>query len=169
MAKTDESVARPRNDAYTGLLAISFLALVGGSVFLYLYAEEMGDPPKDGVKVDVVSGPIGTAGTPLSRITPPFSLKDPPEPPKKDPMMMPMEPPKDPMGMMGMPMSKLPQTPEVLPAIVLDPKPEIKPVSGVSDLPPIPKIKPANFTTPNTNSNPVDVPPLPVTPFAIPK
>lgn len=165
MAKKDESVARPRNDAYTGLLAISFLALVGGSVFLYLYAQEMGDPPKDGVKVDVVSGPIGTAGTPLSRITPPYALKDPPEPPKKDPM--PMEPPKDPMMMM--PTSKLPQNPEVLPAVLLGDKPEVKPVSGNLDLPPIPEIKRADHTAPSTNTNPVDVPPLPVTPFAIPK
>lgn len=31
-----EPTAKPRNDAYTGLLAISFLAMVGGCVLLYL-------------------------------------------------------------------------------------------------------------------------------------
>ena len=36
-AKKEELIfAPPRSDAYTGILVISFLALVGGSVFLYL-------------------------------------------------------------------------------------------------------------------------------------
>lgn len=183
MAKNDESVSRPRNDAYTGLLAISFLALVGGCVFLYLYAEEMGEPPTAGVKVDVVSGPIGTAGSPLSRIPVPKDLKEPPEN-KKDP-----EPPKDPMNMdmnmnMNMNMSKGPKNPEILPAVHLNPTkevkpavgvselpalPEVKPAAGISELPVLPEVKPVSNPKPVSSPDPLDVPPLPVAPFDIPK
>lgn len=164
MAKNDDSVSRPRNDAYTGLLAISFLALVGGSVFLYLYAEEMGEPPTSGVKVDVVSGPIGTAGSPLSRIPVPKDLKEPPEN-KKD-----LEPPKDPMNMnMNMNMSKGPKNPDILPVVHLNPTKEVKPASGISELPALPEVKPVSNPKPVSSPDPVDVPPLPVAPFEIPK
>jgi hypothetical protein len=52
MAKTVE--AQPRNDAYTGLLAISLLALLGGCVLMYLDHDELGKAPgKNELKVDV--------------------------------------------------------------------------------------------------------------------
>ena len=40
-----EVVVKPRNDAYTGLLAISFLALVGATVLMAMDAKDLGDPP----------------------------------------------------------------------------------------------------------------------------
>jgi hypothetical protein len=45
MAKSKESGPKPRNDAYTGLLAISFLALVGATVLMAMDASDLGTPP----------------------------------------------------------------------------------------------------------------------------
>ena len=48
------TTARPRNDAYTGLLAISFLALVGATALMYMDYDELGKPPEKSVlKIDV--------------------------------------------------------------------------------------------------------------------
>jgi hypothetical protein len=46
MAEAD-STSRPTNDAYTGMLAIALLALIGASVLLYLDYNQYGDrnPP----------------------------------------------------------------------------------------------------------------------------
>ncbi len=48
MADADKTshVSKPLNDAYTGMLAISLLALIGGCVLLFLdYREYEGPPP----------------------------------------------------------------------------------------------------------------------------
>lgn len=51
MAKTNV-VVKPRNDAYTGLLAISFLALVAATVLMAMDAQSLGTaPPKFTVTV----------------------------------------------------------------------------------------------------------------------
>jgi hypothetical protein len=51
MAKTDTDYARPTNDAWTGMLAVSLLALIVGCVLLFLdYSQyptkDPGQPPK---------------------------------------------------------------------------------------------------------------------------
>jgi hypothetical protein len=63
---TREANSKPRNDAYTGLLAISFLALVGATVFMVLDAEEVGKAPP-ALKIDVPGMTPGKAGDPLRR------------------------------------------------------------------------------------------------------
>ena len=62
----DEAPAKPRSDAYTGLLAISLLALLAGAVFLYLdYSQyPSGGAPK-------VSPPPTSAPAPTGPTTPP--------------------------------------------------------------------------------------------------
>lgn len=69
-------LSRPVNDAWTGMLAISLLALIGGGVLLWLdYSQyPTTDPPKR------VSAPavIGGAGAPKA--------PDPAPPAPKDPM-----------------------------------------------------------------------------------
>ena len=48
MAKTVEETAKPTNDAYTGMLAISLIALLIGCALLYLDYNQYGtkEPPK---------------------------------------------------------------------------------------------------------------------------
>ncbi len=66
-AETDEVVRqKPRNDAYTGLLAISFLALIGATVFMVLDADQLGKPPGK-LQIDVPGVTAGKAGNPLQR------------------------------------------------------------------------------------------------------
>lgn len=64
MARTVE--ASPRNDAYTGLLAISFLALVAACLLMALDANELGDPPPK-LNIDVPGVTPGKAGEGLRR------------------------------------------------------------------------------------------------------
>lgn len=59
MAKSKESGPKPRNDAYTGLLAISFLALVGATVLMAMDASDLGTPPAP-FKVDAPGTKTGT-------------------------------------------------------------------------------------------------------------
>ena len=67
MAKTrDAVVVKPRNDAYTGLLAISFLALVGATVLMALDADALGKPPAK-LQINVPGTTPGKAGEGLSR------------------------------------------------------------------------------------------------------
>jgi hypothetical protein len=66
MART-EAVVQPRNDAYTGLLAISFLALVGASVMMYLDAESLGKAPPPLKLPDVPGTTAGPKGAGLER------------------------------------------------------------------------------------------------------
>ncbi|MBO0701285.1 MAG: hypothetical protein J2P46_23005, partial [Zavarzinella sp.] len=64
MARTVE--VKPQNDAYTGLLAISFLALVAACILMALDANELGTaPPK--LNVDVPGATPGKAGEGLRR------------------------------------------------------------------------------------------------------
>jgi hypothetical protein len=65
MART-EVVVKPRNDAYTGLLAISFLALIGASVMMYLDADSLGKAPSP-LKIDVPGATAGPKGEGLTR------------------------------------------------------------------------------------------------------
>jgi hypothetical protein len=129
MAK--EQTAKPRNDAYTGLLAVSFLALVGASVLMALDAQELGTAPQP-LKVDVPGAVLGKAGDPLRKGSDPAP----------GPMMPPMMPPPmmmkndAPAKLPSLPIGELPQVPPVVPA------------SGnaiADDLPPIPV---APFTPP---------------------
>jgi hypothetical protein len=85
MAKTTS--AKPRNDAYTGLLAISFLALVGATVLMAMDAEKLGKAP-DKLNIQVPGATPGTPGGGLKR--PDAGKADPvvPDPAeKKDPGM----------------------------------------------------------------------------------
>ena len=66
MAKTREVVVKPRNDAYTGLLAISFLALVGAVVLMAMDADSLGKPPPK-LDIAVPGSTPGKAGEGLRR------------------------------------------------------------------------------------------------------
>jgi hypothetical protein len=45
--KYEERTSKPANDAYTGMLALSFIALLLGSTFLYMQANQYGDKQPD--------------------------------------------------------------------------------------------------------------------------
>src|SRR3954471_3285599 len=65
MART-EVVEKPRNDAYTGLLAISFLALLAATVLMAMDADSLGKPP-DKLQISVPGNTPGKAGEGLKR------------------------------------------------------------------------------------------------------
>ncbi len=95
-ATKDENVVPKKNDAYTGFLAISFLAMVGATVLLYLeYQNYEGKPPPKAPPIDVPGAQLkvipGSGGAPK-----------PPPPPPPDPMPDPNMPP---------PMTRLPAPP----------------------------------------------------------
>lgn len=66
MATDTEVRQKPRNDAYTGLLTLSFLALVAATVLIVLDAEQLGKPPGK-LNIDVPGVTPGKAGEPLQR------------------------------------------------------------------------------------------------------
>ena len=66
MAKTREVEVKPRNDAYTGLLAISFLALVGATALMAMDADSLGKAP-DKLQITVPGSTPGKAGEGLRR------------------------------------------------------------------------------------------------------
>ena len=66
MARTREVVVKPRNDAYTGLLAISFLALVAACILMAMDANSLGEPPPK-LNVDVPGTTAGKATGGLQR------------------------------------------------------------------------------------------------------
>lgn len=66
MSTDTEVRAKPRNDAYTGLLAISFLALVAATVLIVLDADQLGKPPAK-LNIDVPGVNPGKIGEPLQR------------------------------------------------------------------------------------------------------
>jgi hypothetical protein len=66
MAKTRDVAVVPRNDAYTGLLAISFLALVGATVLMAMDADSLGKPPAP-LQIAVPGTTAGKAGEGLKR------------------------------------------------------------------------------------------------------
>jgi hypothetical protein len=45
--KYEERTSKPANDAYTGMLALSFIALLLGSTFLYMQYSQYGDKQPD--------------------------------------------------------------------------------------------------------------------------
>ena len=142
MAKVKDAGPKPRNDAYTGLLAISFLALVGATVLMALDADELGKPPGK-LNIDVPGVNAGKAGEALKRdqgkIDTTVPKDDPPPPKPPDPK------PADPKeGMSRIDPSKVPPVPMVvIPTVVV----------------------PVSVPTPPDASAP---PPLPVKPFVPP-
>jgi hypothetical protein len=45
MARTVVAEAKPRSDAYTGMLVISLLVMLVVSVMMYMEVNRLGDPP----------------------------------------------------------------------------------------------------------------------------
>lgn len=101
-----ETVVKPRkrNDAYTGLLAMSFLAFLGGCVLLYLDLEQYkeGDSLKkapDPLKIDVPGAQLkvvpGSGTPPPPKVETPPEMPPPEMPPPDMPMMMRAEPKKE--------------------------------------------------------------------------
>jgi hypothetical protein len=83
MARTREVVVKPRNDAYTGLLAISFLALLAACVLMAMDANSLGDPPAK-LNIDVPGVTAGKAVGGLQRPDAPKGDVNPVPDPKKD-------------------------------------------------------------------------------------
>ena len=84
MARTDETVAKPKNDAYTGMLAISFLALTVACVLLYLEYDSYGSTtPPASPNIDVPGVKASSAIAP--RIEPAKPVVPAEEPKKEDP------------------------------------------------------------------------------------
>ncbi len=116
MAKT--AGAPPKNDAYTGLLAISFLALVGGTVLMFLDQDELGKPPAK-LSIDVPGASTGKAGPGLEKANPGGGA------PKADPPMGGADKKNPDMGK---------ATPGKLPALpAIDADPAIVPTSAIVD------------------------------------
>jgi len=67
MAKMKNTGPVARNDAYTGLLALSFLALVGATVLMAMDASELGTPPP-AFKADAPGVKVGTSGDNFKRM-----------------------------------------------------------------------------------------------------
>src|SRR6478736_9060953 len=136
MART-EVVEKPRNDAYTGLLAISFLALLAAAVLMAMDADSLGKPP-DKLQISVPGSTPGKAGEGLKR--PDIGGGAAPAPGDKA---------GPPPGGMGRAEPKaLPPLPELaaaeVPAAVVPVKAEA-PAAGDSDAPPLP---PPSFVPP---------------------
>ncbi|HKB39688.1 MAG TPA: hypothetical protein VKD72_24845 [Gemmataceae bacterium] len=71
MARTREAVVvKPRNDAYTGFLAISFLALLAATVLMALDADELTKQKPQKITIDVPGTSVGKAGPGLERPVP---------------------------------------------------------------------------------------------------
>jgi hypothetical protein len=61
--KFEERTSKPANDAYTGMLALSFLALLIGSTFLYIQYSQYGDTaPTLHRKIEKDAGPPPEVG-----------------------------------------------------------------------------------------------------------
>src|SRR5262245_29638253 len=141
--------ARPKNDAYTGLLFISFLALVASCIFLYLDYDQYGKSSpnfKPDIKAPGSTGALpGPAEGPA---TPPMGTE-----PMGTGDMSPMNP-VSPMPMSPMnPVSPMPMSP--MPPIPGPPKTSPGPgkPGGAS-------LDPKGGANSNTASDTVDLPPL---------
>jgi hypothetical protein len=137
--KDKQTVVRKRSDAYTGLLAISFLAMVGGSVLLYLeYQNYEGKAPPKAPEINV-------PGAQLKAI--PGSGNPPPPAPKKDGEMPPADnvmPPGDNVP----PPKDMAPPPKDMPAEIKDMVPPPKDMAPLKDMAPpkdmaVPKDMPA--------------------------
>jgi len=127
MASTKAAGPKPRNDAYTGLLAISFLALVGATVLMAMDADQLGKPPGK-LDIQVPGTTAGKAGEGLKR---PDVKADPGgAPAPKDPGMGARAEPK--------PLPELPALPAVGAAPAVVPVKAEVPAKGDGDLPPLP-------------------------------
>ena len=108
MARQIEETAVPTNDAYTGMLVVSLLALIAGCIFLYLDWSQYPDKPPRTPSIPKVGTPQpGGQGAP------------PANPPGAAP----------PMGMMGVPPGMPPGNPPmpgVVPPVNPNPAPEKK-------------------------------------------
>jgi len=94
MARIDETVAKPKNDAYTGMLAISFLALTVACVLLYLEYDSYGTTtPPSSPTIDVPGIKPTSAIAP--RIEPAKPVEAPKETPKDGEVPKDGEAPKD--------------------------------------------------------------------------
>jgi hypothetical protein len=138
MASTEPYVKK-RSDAYTGILAISFLALVGATVFLYLeYQNYENKPLPKSPVIDVPGAKLAT--DPKSGGPPPPKQAPKTETPPDSPMPMPM--PMD-MPMPPMPMPKMMMRNETRPN---DSRPALLPIEPTVAAPiviPDPIIAPA--------------------------
>ena len=87
MAKSD-TLVKPRNDAYTGILLISLLAMIGACVLLYLdYSQYDSRIPPKTPNIETPAKGSGT-GTPKKSGGDPTPKVDPMPVPKVDPMTM---------------------------------------------------------------------------------
>jgi hypothetical protein len=119
---------KARNDAYTGLLAISFLALLGATVLMALDVSELGTAPQP-LKIDVPGANLGKVGEGLRR--PDTGKVDPGAPPTPAPTPTPA--PIDPKKGMGKAEpNKLPEIPNIE-----IPTAPVIPVSGTTEPAPL--------------------------------
>ncbi|MCE9532510.1 MAG: hypothetical protein K8T89_15525 [Planctomycetes bacterium] len=126
MAVNQEQSIRKVNDAYTGILAISFLAMVGGTVLLYLdYQNYEGKAPPKAPVIDVPGVQLKT--NPKTGGPPPKVIEPKPEDP------MPPDPkPADPKAMMRVEPVKLLTLPTLQKPDVAQSLPPIVPVESVA-------------------------------------
>jgi hypothetical protein len=157
MAKTaeapDADIVPKRNDAYTGFLAISFLAMVGATVLLYLeYQNYEGKTPPKTPPIDVPGVQIKVIPNSGNR----------PEP-KKEPPPMPME---EPMPMMMKAPGLLPEAVTASAASAVQPVALIEIPELTAKQPPVEQPRAASISRePNID----DAPPLPTTRFTPPE
>ena len=71
-----EPAARPKNDAYVGLLFIAFLALLTSTVLLYLDYDQYGAQKPPALK----AAPPGASNVPAGPSSPPSDTPPPPAP-----------------------------------------------------------------------------------------
>jgi hypothetical protein len=91
-ARSRYQTTRPRNDAYTGLLFISFLALVASCIFLYLDYDQYGKSSPQFKPEIKAGGTTGNLPGPGDAPTPPVPMGDPMAPAPMNPMPGPMNP-----------------------------------------------------------------------------
>jgi hypothetical protein len=122
------TTTRPKNDAYTGLLFISFLALVASCVLLYLDYNQYGTlAPQYTPQYKPGSNPGPVAGTEAPAAAP---MGDPMAGSEPMPMPMPMGPPRGPMGP-GVPMNPGPGGP-MGPGAPMNPGAATRPPGGTN-------------------------------------
>jgi hypothetical protein len=174
--KETDTIVKKRSDAYTGFLAISFLAMVGATVLLYLeYQNYEGKAAPKAPAIEVPGAQLqqlkGSGSAPKIEPKPPDMGPGPMDMPKdmKDmPMMMrkaPVEKPMDTVPVALPPLPELTDEPVVLPPtaeVKVDPIIPVIDVPGKSDefKPIIPAVVPASSDDP---------PPLKNRRFAPPK
>ncbi len=161
-----------RNDAYTGLLAISFLAMVGGCVLLYLEFEQYENLKPPGKTAIDVPGTLRPAPTPpkeAPKVIPPPDNQDNPMP---MPMMdkdkagrLPVEGPGDALVIPTIPVPDPSQIPgkafnPIIPASATEAG-KFLPLQPV-EIPSAPMIP--NRQVPATEAHPGDLPPQPIIP-----